>query len=149
MGFYRANIKDHSQRVLDILGNTLEATDMLSKLKNHYFYLFISDSGKSLLCYEPVFGEIPWYLVHTYTSEDERGLELKKFLLGTGLWMCDNSKAEAFMAVIPRRLRRYGIFLRHCGARRQGTEQDCTIYTFGIDQYNDLSKKLKSLNTET
>lgn len=151
-GFFRANW-NHSQLVIDIVrgltGNPNASADMILKLRNPYFYVFISCSGKSLLSFEPVFGAVPWYLVHTFCDEEERGLELKLFLLRTGLWMADNTKAEAFMATIPDVLRHYGIFLRSAmGMKRIGKEMDTTIYTIGIDRYEEMRMKLNKLEQE-
>ena len=151
-GFYRANW-NHSQTVIDIVrgltGNPNASADMILKLRNSSFYVFISDSGKSLLSFEPVFGAVPWYLVHTFCGEGERGLQLKLFLLRVGLWMAENTKAEAFMAVIPSDLRHYGIFLRSAmGMKRAGRESDTTIYTIGIDRYEEMKNKLIKLETE-
>ena len=152
-GFYRANW-NHSQTVIDIVkgltGSPNASADMILKLRNSYFYIFISDSGKSLLSFEPVFGVIPWYLVHTFCDEAERGLKLKLFLLGAGLWMADNTNMEALMAVIPDNLRRYGIFLRSAmGMKRIGKELDATIYTIGIDRYDEMRSKLNKLEQKS
>ena len=93
-----------------------------------------------------MFGAVPWYLVHTFCTEEERGLELKKFLIGTGLWMCDNSNAEAFMAVIPGYLRHYGLYLATTlGMKRRGKEMGSTIYTVGADKYDELKLILEKL----
>ena len=151
-GFYRANW-NHSQTVINIVrgltGNPNASADMILKLRNPSFYVFISDSGKSLLSFEPVFGAVPWYLVHTFADEAERGLQLKLFLLRTGLWMADNTKMEALIAVIPSDLRHYGIFLRSAmGLKRAGRESDTTIYTIGIDKYDEMKNKLTKLEQE-
>jgi len=150
--FERANIIDHSHVVLDVvtrLNGEQAATEMICKLKNPAFYIFISESGKSVLSYEPVFGSVKWWLVHTFCDESERGVDLKRFLISTGLYMVDRTGAEAFMAVIPPELRRYGIFLAQVlGMKRRCKEMGSTVYTIGADQYDRLEETLDKLTKE-
>lgn len=146
-GFYRARLDD-SDVLYEVIDRDMFPTaigEIIQMLKDPRYYVFISADDDAILAYQPTFGELPWLSVHSWTKPSGRGVRLKKFYWGTGIWIIENTEFTTIAALIPDEYRMHGLFLAQCDAIRQAYVDGVTLYTFSYEELNNIKEKLKCL----
>lgn len=145
MSFYRARLEnsDVLYKVIDHEMFPYAIAETIGRLKNPNIYVFFTDAEDAIVVYEPVYGNVPWMNTHTWTLKSARGKKLKDFYLRTGVWMMDNTETTAITMVVPERMRRQGLFLATIGAKRQCEINGEVLYSFDIEQLEEIRRRLQ------
>lgn len=146
MGFYRAG-PEHTDVLYSIIPdeNYEERAFNIKRLQHPDVYVFFNDEGTALVAYEPAYGDIPWLTGHAYTSRTGRGIALKELFWATGIWIFTNTKYEVITGVVPKHLRRYGLFLGSMGATREFSYNGTVCYSYNESQVQRFQKELDAL----
>jgi len=146
MGFRRLGQKD-----TDVIYKIIPDEDYqdragnIRRLRIPEIYVFVNDEETALVAYEPAYGDVPWLTGHAYTSRTGRGTALKDLFWATGIWIFTNTGTEVITGVVPKRLRRYGLFLGAMGATREFSYNGTVCYSYNESQVPRFQEELNAL----
>lgn len=120
--------------------------DMIVRLRTPGVYVLINEEESAIMVFEPVYGPVPWYNCHVYTTPDCRGKKMVKFYCEAGLWMVYHGGAEVLTVVVPRSLgRRHSLWMAHMGFEKKWESDGDMMFITTLESFPMFEERLKKL----
>jgi len=119
---------------------------MVRRLRTYGIYVLMNEEETALMVFEPVYGPVPWYNCHVYTTPECRGKKMVKFYCEAGLWMVYNGGAEVLTVVVPAMLgSRHSLWMAHMGFEKKWELEGDSMWITTIDTYEKFEERLRKL----
>lgn len=120
--------------------------DMITRLKHPSIYVLMNEEQTALMSFEPVYGPVPWYNCHVYTTPKCRGRKMARFYMQAGLWMVYNKGAEVLTVVVPEVLgRRHSLWMAQMGFERKWEVDGSIMFITTLDAVPMFEERLRKL----